>query len=139
MKQARILVVDDERSIGELFVHALGKKDWAVVPVQKARHALDLLQAEHWDLVITDAQMEEMDGFELIQQMTDLGITLPVIVMTGRESDQLIESLLTSNCYGYISKPPNWSYLIKLIEKALKSSVRMQQRPGTVAKESEQD
>lgn len=90
----RILLVDDDRTILEMYKDRLEKDGFDVVVVRSAIDAVEhLTQCESFDLVITDIMMAKMDGWELIDTIRDvLGVdkeVLPVIIITAFEEKGL--------------------------------------------------
>ncbi|MGH3071013.1 MAG: response regulator [Gaiellaceae bacterium] len=79
----RILVVDDERVVRELTVEILRRSGYRPEGVPSARHALELLDEEPFDLVVSDVVMPEMTGVELLYELRARRHDLPVVLMTG--------------------------------------------------------
>jgi len=86
---AKILVVDDSITTRTLEVSILERQGYQVQAVINAEEALERLQAESFDLLISDVEMPGMNGFELTRQVrTILGLTeLPVIIVTSLASE----------------------------------------------------
>jgi len=86
---AKILVVDDSITTRTLEVSILERQGYRVQAVINAEEALEKLQAERFDLLISDVEMPGMNGFELTHQVrTNLGLTeLPVIIVTSLASE----------------------------------------------------
>ena len=78
-----ILVVDDEPAVRELTVEILRRSGYKSLGVPSARHALDLLDEEQFDLLVSDVVMPEMTGLELLYELRRRRPDLPVILMTG--------------------------------------------------------
>ena len=79
----RILVVDDESVVRELTVELLRRSGYRPHGVPSARHALELLEQEPFDLVLSDVVMPEMTGVEFLYELRARRHDLPVILMTG--------------------------------------------------------
>jgi CheY-like chemotaxis protein len=93
-KRKRILLVDDDLSILEMYKDRLEKDGFDVVAVQSAADAVEnLTECEEFDLVITDIMMAKVDGWDLIDTIRDvLGVNkevLPVIIITAFEEKGL--------------------------------------------------
>ena len=80
---SRILVVDDEPAVRHLAVEILRRSGHRTHGVASARHALDALQGEPFDLVVSDVVMPEMTGVELLYELRKQRHELPVVLMTG--------------------------------------------------------
>ena len=83
----RILVVDDESIVRELTVELLRRSGYAPHGVPSARHALELLEQEPFDLLLSDVVMPEMTGVELLYELRARKHDLPVVLMTGGSQD----------------------------------------------------
>jgi two-component system response regulator FlrC len=79
----KILVVDDEPVVRELTVEILRRSGYAPQGVPSARDALELLDQEAFDLVVSDVVMPEMTGVEFLYELRRRRPDLPVVLMTG--------------------------------------------------------
>ena len=79
----RILVVDDEPAVRDLTVEILRRSGYNPSGVPTAQRALDLLDEEQFDLVVSDVVMPEMSGVELLYELRKRRPDMPVILMTG--------------------------------------------------------
>ena len=83
----RILVVDDESVVRELTVELLRRSGYKPHGVPSARLALELLDQEPFDLLVSDVVMPEMTGVELLYELRARKHDLPVVLMTGGSQD----------------------------------------------------
>jgi DNA-binding NtrC family response regulator len=79
----KILVVDDEQVVRDLTVEILRRSGYLPQGVHSARRALELLEREPFDLVLSDVVMPEMTGVELLYELRARRHDLPVVLMTG--------------------------------------------------------
>jgi len=79
----RILLVDDDRDFGLWATKVLGARGHEVQHVPDPVTGLQQVEAEHWDLVITDIEMPRMTGLEFLERLRRLEPTLPVVVITA--------------------------------------------------------
>ncbi|MEZ5710602.1 MAG: response regulator [Blastomonas sp.] len=79
----RILLAEDEEAMRAYLKRALEKADYEVVAVDRGTDALPLLQGEHFDLLLTDIVMPEMDGIELAQRCAQVAPNTKVMFITG--------------------------------------------------------
>src|SRR5450755_453133 len=79
----RILVVDDDRVFGVWATRVLEARGHEVQHVLDPVTGLQQIEAEHWDLVITDVEMPRMTGLEFLDRLRRLDPTLPVVVVTA--------------------------------------------------------
>lgn len=79
----RILLAEDDQVMREYLTRALERSGYAVTAVDRGTLALPLIEAEHFDLLLTDIVMPEMDGIELAQKAGDLKPDLKIMFITG--------------------------------------------------------
>ena len=86
----RALVVDDSRAIREAMTSMLGREGWIVDVAEDGAHALELTRQSRYDLVVTDLEMPELGGFELIARLRDDArfASTPIVVITSRASPE---------------------------------------------------
>ncbi len=117
----KILVVDDKSSISNLLVLFLNKQ-YAVDTKEDGFEALSWIQQGNIpDLVITDLQMPNMDGVELISRLKESGYfkDIPIIVLSSKDSSADRVQCLKLGAEDYIVKPFNPEELLIRIEKIL--------------------
>lgn len=79
----RILLAEDDDSMRHYLSRALEKSGYEVVAVDRGTAAVPLLESEHFDLLLTDIVMPEMDGIELAQQAATITPSTRVMFITG--------------------------------------------------------
>ena len=79
----RILLAEDEDAMRTYLARALENAGYAVVAVDRGTEALPLLEAEHFDLLLSDIVMPEMDGIELAQRCNEVSPATKVMFITG--------------------------------------------------------
>ena len=79
----RILLAEDDQVMREYLSRALERSGYAVTAVDRGTAALPLIEAEEFDLLLTDIVMPEMDGIELAQKAGELRPDLRVMFITG--------------------------------------------------------
>ncbi len=79
----RILLAEDDRVMREYLTRALERSGYAVSAVDRGTEAIPLLETEHFDLLLTDIVMPEMDGIELAQRAGEMVPDLRVMFITG--------------------------------------------------------
>jgi DNA-binding NtrC family response regulator len=115
----RILVVDDEFEMAAVLADELGDRGFSAVALQSGKEALERLQRETFDAVVTDLRMPGFDGLRLVRRSRELDPTRPVIVMTGHGAIDSALEASRQGAYHYLTKPFSPAYLVKLIEQAL--------------------
>jgi DNA-binding NtrC family response regulator len=105
MDPAKILVVDDERSILVLLKEALGQWGYQVTTAASAAEALGILKSELFDALITDIRMPDMSGLELLREVKKQDESIEVVMMTGYPTIASAVQALKEGAYDYLSKP----------------------------------
>jgi DNA-binding NtrC family response regulator len=125
VSKARILVIDDESSMGEFMQIMLGKEGYNVSAETSAQRALQNLNSaqkndrERYDLIITDLMMPEMSGLELLSEVKKIDPGLGVIVMTAFGSIDTAVEALKKGAGDYITKPFKVDEIKISIKKAI--------------------
>jgi PAS domain S-box-containing protein len=108
MKGLRILVADDDLGIRQSLSEILASEGCSVETVQDGREALRRVEADHFDLVLTDVVMPHMDGYELFKEVQRRFPHLPVLMMTAfhYDKDHIIKRSRMLGLEGVIFKKP---------------------------------
>lgn len=105
MDSKRILVVDDQASMREMLADLLDMMGHEAIAVPGGPEALQILEQTDIDLVITDLNMPDMDGMELMMQIKERSPMLPVVIITGYGTFHTEKKVLSNGASGYIPKP----------------------------------
>ncbi|MGE3510313.1 MAG: sigma-54-dependent transcriptional regulator [Vicinamibacterales bacterium] len=103
--QAKVLVVDDERSMRELLAIVLRREGYEVVVAENGRSALDVIEREPIDLLISDIKMPDMSGVDVLRaaKKADQDV-LAIMVTAFASTDTAVEAMRLGAC-DYLSKP----------------------------------
>ncbi len=124
--RGKILVVDDDEDILKLMSKQLSIIGYHIITAKDGNTALTLIKEGSFDLVIIDHLMPDMNGLELFRSIkTDLPY-LPVIMMTGQRSTDLVVEFMRSGGTNFLLKPPKFEKLNADIQHALQN-VKLQQ------------
>ncbi len=115
----RILVVDDEQIIRESLSYVLKKEGYFVQEAANGREAYELILKESYDLVVTDLEMPEMKGIQLLEEIKKLDIQTIVVVVTAYGSLDTAIAALRSGANDYILKPVEFDEMIIKIKRLL--------------------
>jgi two-component system alkaline phosphatase synthesis response regulator PhoP len=122
----RILLVEDEESIREAIKLNLELDGYEVVAVANGRKALDLTRSQHFDLLLLDVMLPEMDGFTLTEQVRLSGNEVPILLLTAKDMAQDRITGLKKGADDYLTKPFILEELLLRIQKLLLRSKRIQ-------------
>jgi DNA-binding NtrC family response regulator len=115
----KILVVDDEANMLALFRKVLGKEGYQVEAVSSGVEALNQLEKQWFDLVISDLKMPGLDGLELLKKVKEMNPGLPFIVLTAYGTVDSAVAAMKEGAYDYLTKPINNDEIKVVVKKAL--------------------
>jgi two-component system, chemotaxis family, chemotaxis protein CheY len=117
----KTLVVDDSASIRQLITIALEDAGISVVSAGNGKEALGKLNAEKFDLIITDLNMPEMDGIELIRDVRGIPEYrfAPIIMLTTEAQEEIKKQGKAAGATGWIVKPFSSEQLLSVVRKVL--------------------
>lgn len=121
-RSAKILVIEDDAAMRSLICEFLELQGHDVLGFDLATRALKEIKSwiEH-DLVISDLNMPEMTGIELIQRVQDLAPHIPVILISAFGTQQAEVQALKNGAVGFLNKPFKLSDLLERVARALGS------------------
>lgn len=126
-----ILVVEDDAKLGNIYSTILKMNHYNPFIACSGHAALDILDKEYIDLLVTDIMMPGMDGYELTQTLREHGYNLPILMVTAKESfhDKKKGFLLGTD--DYMVKPVNWDEMILRIGALLRRANIVNERKIT--------
>jgi DNA-binding NtrC family response regulator len=113
----KILVVDDEQIIRESLSYVLSKENYQVDEAENGKVAYEKLLESPYDLVITDLEMPEMKGTELLEKIRSLSVQTATMVVTAFGSLETAISALRSGASDYILKPVEFDELLIKVKR----------------------
>lgn len=128
MMKSRILVVDDEVMIRNSLEEILRLEGYEVMAAESGEAALDLIQQEHFDLVLLDLKMPGMDGIDVIKAITRISQDTRVILLTGHGSMESAIDALRLGAQDYILKPATSSEILSSVAHGLAKRAEQQHR-----------
>ena len=108
----KILIVEDDRELRQLFSHVLMKNSYTVKGVSNGKEALVAMENDYFDLIISDIMMPEMDGYEFVRQLRESGITTPVMMITAKDAFDDMRQGFLSGTDDYMVKPINVNEMV---------------------------
>jgi len=116
----RILLIDDEAPIRELLGRFLTTNGYRVSAVSSVHEALREVRRECPDLIVSDLQLEDGDGFEMIKEIKTLCPEAPVILLTGVLFDQaVVDKVLSEGVSRYLEKTTPLSKVAETVKELL--------------------
>jgi DNA-binding NtrC family response regulator len=116
---ATLLVVEDDDAMRDLLVEELRDAGHRVVSAPRGRLGLELARAEPVDLVVTDLRMPDLDGFDLIRDLSALADPPHIVMITAFGSIETAIKAVKLGAYDYITKPFEIDELLLVIDKGL--------------------
>jgi two-component system OmpR family response regulator len=101
----RVLVVEDERKLGELLRRGLGEEGYAADLADRGEEALWMAQAVPYDAIVLDVMLPGADGFEICRRMRGRGVWAPVLMLTARDAVDDRVNGLDAGADDYLTKP----------------------------------
>jgi two-component system OmpR family response regulator len=101
----RVLVVEDERKLGELLRRGLGEEGYAADLADRGEEALWMAQAVPYDAIVLDVMLPGADGFEICRRMRGSGVWAPVLMLTARDAVDDRVNGLDAGADDYLTKP----------------------------------
>ena len=120
MDKTKVLVIDDEQGIRDLFIQALEENDYEVLTVDNGEQGLEIIKNEKPNVIFLDLKLPGIDGLEVIKRISDLKIKPIVIMITGHGTIAKAAKTMDLGAYDYIVKPFDIDDIMKLMKQALK-------------------
>ncbi len=114
-----ILIVEDDLTFSTMLKTWLGKKGFSVDTASSNARARKQLDAQSYDLILSDLRLPDQDGIFLLSWMKEQGYDIPLIIMTGYADIQSAVQAIKHGASDYISKPVQPDELLKKIDEAL--------------------
>ncbi len=116
---ANLLIVDDEEIALRNLQHVMEKEGYTVTASQSGAQAVALLEAQHFDVVLTDLRMEDVDGMDVLKRSRELQPDAEVIFITGFATAESAVQALKHGAFYYIAKPFRLDEVRKVVAEAL--------------------
>jgi DNA-binding response OmpR family regulator len=113
---SHILVVDNEKELLDLLELHLTQSGMNVAKADSGPAALDLLHAQHFDLVILDILMDELDGFTVLKRLRESALDMPVILLSAKHELESKVHGLGLGADDYVTKPFSPAELVARVQ-----------------------
>ena len=124
----RILVVEDDAELRGLFRRVLEKNGYEALEAADGQEALDVLDRQYIDLIISDIMMPVMDGYELVRSLRDAGIAIPVLMITAKDAFDDMRRGFLSGSDDYMVKPVNVNEMVLRVSALLRRAQMISER-----------
>lgn len=128
----KILIAEDDRELRRLFAHVLLKNGYTVKEVANGKEALDAIDAEYFDLIISDIMMPVMDGYEFVRLLREAGNTTPVLMITAKDAFDDMRKGFVSGTDDYMVKPINVNEMVLRVQALLRRAQMINDRKQTI-------
>ena len=118
----RILLVEDEDQIRKLVKMNLELEGYEVVAVDNGRKAIDIIEGQHFDLMVLDVMLPEVDGFQICQKVRLTNSKVGIIIVSAKDTSQDRINGLRYGADDYLTKPFNLEELLLRVNNLLKRS-----------------
>ena len=115
----RILVIDDEKEIKQAYKTVLEKLDCQVDIANDGIDGLELFLNKIYDVVITDYNLETIDGLQMLEHFQHIDSKVPVIFSSGLADQDVMEEVMDGGAFDFIPKPANIEQLLMSISRAI--------------------
>lgn len=120
MDKIKVLIVDDEQGIRDLFVQALEGNTYQTLTASDGEAGLEIIKKEKPNVIFLDLKLPGIDGIEALKRISAMDIKPIVIMITGHGTVIKAARAMDLGAYDYIVKPFKIDEIIRLMEEALK-------------------
>src|SRR6185295_8856791 len=119
MAKKRVLIIDDDQSMLELAEYHLQAQGYETARAQTGEEGLRLVETSHFDVALTDLQLPDLDGIEVVRRLKDLSPGIEIIMVSGYGSVSKAVEATKAGAFYFVEKPVAFEELMVLIEKAV--------------------
>ena len=124
----KILVVEDDNELNLLFCRTLERNGYETLAASDASEALEIIDTESVDLIISDVMMPGMDGFEFVRQLREAQMTLPIMMITAKSDIKDKQSGFLSGADDYMVKPVELQEMLLRVQALLRRAKSVSER-----------
>ena len=131
--QRTILVADDEANLRKVLAATLRKEGYEVLTAADGAEAMQLLDKDRVDVLLTDLRMPQVDGMELLNRALEARPGLPVVILTAHGTVETAKTALKRGAFDYLEKPFDRDELRVIIAKAAATAALNTEEPEPFA------
>jgi DNA-binding response OmpR family regulator len=129
IKRGKVLVIDDEPSIVELFTDYLNGQGFDVISAGGGEEGLDRLRLDGPDIVLLDMRMPDLDGLETLRRIRKVNLRVPVLMVSGNDDIAAAKEAIALGAFDYTLKPVDFNYLSRALDKMV-AAIQPPGEPG---------
>ena len=128
----KILIAEDDAELRQLFSRVLTKNGYNVKGISNGREALDCMENDFFDLIISDIMMPEVDGYEFVRLLRECNDKTPVLMITAKDAFDDMRQGFDSRTDDYMVKPVNVNEMVLRVGALLRRARMINERRQTV-------
>lgn len=128
----KILIAEDDRELRQLFSHVLTRHGYTVTGVSDGQEAMDAMDSDYFDLIITDIMMPVMDGYALVHELREVGNTTPVLMITAKDAFDDMRMGFQFGVDDYMVKPINVNEMVLRVQALLRRAQMIHERRQSI-------
>ena len=128
----KILIAEDDHELRRLFARVLIKNGYTVNEVANGKEALDAIDTDYYDLIISDVMMPIVDGYQLVRMLRDAGNNTPVLMITAKDAFDDMRLGILSGADDYMIKPVNVNEMVLRVQALLRRAQMINERKQTI-------
>jgi DNA-binding response OmpR family regulator len=130
----RILVVEDDEVLNKMIGAKLKQEAFVVFSAFDGEEALQVMDLEHVDLIISDIMMPNMNGYELTKALRDASFKIPILMITAKDQIEDMEKAFVAGTDDYMIKPVNMKELVLRVKALLRRAQIVNEKKLRVGK-----
>ncbi|MFM7015665.1 MAG: sigma-54-dependent transcriptional regulator [Bacteroidota bacterium] len=119
---AKILIIDDERSIRNSLREILEYEGYEVKDASDGAEGFKIASEEKFDIILSDIKMPKMDGIELLEKLKDAGVDSQIIMISGHGTIETAVEAIRNGAFDFIAKPLDLNRVLITLKNALTNS-----------------
>lgn len=128
----KILIAEDDLELRQLFQHVLIQNGFYVKGVSNGKEGLDAIDEEMFDVIISDVMMPIMDGYTFVRELRDMGINVPVLMITAKDAFNDMYIGFHSGTDDYMVKPININEMVLRVNALLRRAQMISEKKQTI-------
>ncbi len=119
MDNLRVLLIDDEEEFAQTLAERLKLRGFRAEAASQVEEALGMIEEAEWDVVVLDMVLDTQSGLEVLKRIKTIRPELPVILLSGRGSEQDFREGERMGAFDYLIKPVKIEEMIEKIKQAV--------------------